>query len=46
MGFANSFTMVPLFDRLITYTKQAGYPDSVHTMSVIGSSLFMVWGTG
>ena len=46
MGFVFSFAVVPVYERLITYTKQAGYQDNMATMSAIGSLFWSAYAAG
>ena len=46
MGLAFSLSIVPIYERLITYTKQAGYLENMSTMSAIGSLFWSAYSAG
>ena len=46
LGLTFAFAVVPIYERLITYTKQAGYPDNMSTMSSLGSLFWSAYSAG
>ena len=46
LGFTFAFAVVPVYERLITYTKRAGYQDNMSTMSALGSLFWSAYSAG